>query len=1204
MNYEPPNDQTIRRFLLGDLPLAEQEDIEIRLLADAELQTAVEVAEFDLIDDYVRGDLPAKELADFVGQFLITGDRRVKVKTARALLHSQAMAETGARIESPENAVSVKDRKRKILFDWRWVAAPAMAVVLILGIGLFIRYRLAQSPVNQGLSLLKESYREKRPIESRLSGFDHAKFDDTLAAGERTQSPEDVMREEAASLLRQANLRERTPESRWALGCYYLLLSQSAAPEGLTKSRRQTLDDALAQLRQAHEAEPNNARFRNDLGVALMELGKRVEPENKESGESLRIFAEAYEHFSAAFDQNRNLLEALFNKALAAEQMRSYEDASSVWRQYLERDGGGEWAKEAREHLDNLEKRKGRALQERESLQQEFLNAALAGDDDRLWKSFSLSRSQTGNAVTERLIDQYLDDLARNRRDEAGQTLNLLARAAELEANPGPPGGNPGRAEIGDPYTRDVVNFYSRVNARQIPALAKARALFKEARAVNPTAKEKSRELYQQARALFAQAGSECEARLADLLLGVIHRLLNEHAPGRAMADELARYSRARGYHWLFVQSLILRSDLSGNRYDFHAAIGHSLRALPLARKLRDYDSELVIYGQLAIEYRLLGEDRQSFDWLRRALDLMGRYPLSPLRGYLIYGVMSTNHQELDLLHAAAACEKEALHLAVEAKRPLQQSRSHAFLSEIYSRLNAYDDAFAQINQALQIGREMEADAMGQNVIAHSLVRLGHLYRLTGQSAPALEHYEKSLELYKRLGIINGVFEANKGKLSIHLLLGDAREAQKDLSEALRLLNNNRDRIREDSLRNSYFDTGQEVYDLAVELYAGLLRDDREAFTLCDQGRAGTLRDSIGAEAIDARRIGERAPDSVQIVQYAALSRSLRIWVVSDSVFQSVSLPIRADDLNAKVRDYLACAATDKTANDERAKRLAKELYTILIKPVEPFLSARKQICFVPDESLSYLPFAALIEPESERYLVEQYEISFAPSSAVFLRCSELADEREKSSNSERAVSVGDPEFNQRLAEQFPVDLTPTARLAESVAGSYAQSRLLTGKEANKEMFRREAPNAEVIHIATHGFSNRNRPELSGVALADGFLQAVEVEKMKLPHTRLVVLSACETGLGRNYRGEGMVGLTRAFLVARAPLVVSSLWAVGAKPTEKLMTIFHQLRTQSGANGRLSTAQALRQAQIAMLKQQHRPYDWAAFAVFGGYAKY
>jgi len=145
-----------------------------------------------------------------------------------------------------------------------------------------------------------------------------------------------------------------------------------------------------------------------------------------------------------------------------------------------------------------------------------------------------------------------------------------------------------------------------------------------------------------------------------------------------------------------------------------------------------------------------------------------------------------------------------------------------------------------------------------------------------------------------------------------------------------------------------------------------------------------------------------------------------------------------------------------------------------------------------------------------------------------------------------------------------------------------------------------------MIHFATHGFLNSLNPELSGLVLAlvdeqgtpqNGYLFAPEVYNLKLDAAELVVLSACQTGLGKEVAGEGVVGLTRGFMYAGAPRVVVSLWSVNDRATADLMKAFYQGMLKQG----LRPAAALRAAQLALWKQKEwqAPYYWAAFTLQG-----
>src|SRR6266511_1458894 len=315
MNHETYNEETIRSFLLGRLSTAKEEEIEIRLLGDPELQAAAEAAEYDLIDDYVRGDLAGYESVLFERNFLISSERREKLRAAYIFKNSTEAAEKEPiPNEAPGHVASIyKKLVRKPdmrSFDWRW-AIPLLALVLVaIGLAPMARRLFFTSHVDQAVAALKRAYAQERPIESRLSGFNHAPW--VVRRGDEEPSANFTLRDEAArTLLREVNNRP-SARAQQALGNMYIL--------------EQNTGEAIKQLGMALKADPDNALIHNDLGAALMELAKsqkekEARSETKiEQGEagSLLTFGRANEHFAQALQKNPALAEAVQRLALLA----------------------------------------------------------------------------------------------------------------------------------------------------------------------------------------------------------------------------------------------------------------------------------------------------------------------------------------------------------------------------------------------------------------------------------------------------------------------------------------------------------------------------------------------------------------------------------------------------------------------------------------------------------------------------------------------------------------------------------------------------------------------------------------------------------------------------------------------------------------------------------------------------------------------
>jgi CHAT domain-containing protein len=305
----------------------------------------------------------------------------------------------------------------------------------------------------------------------------------------------------------------------------------------------------------------------------------------------------------------------------------------------------------------------------------------------------------------------------------------------------------------------------------------------------------------------------------------------------------------------------------------------------------------------------------------------------------------------------------------------------------------------------------------------------------------------------------------------------------------------------------------------------------------------------------------------------------------------------------------------------------------------------------VPDKALHFLPFASLVD-ESHNYLVSSYRLTYSPSSSVLVRCIEEARAKPAKS-SERILAVGNPDFNGSELTKLR-DLPDAEQEALTSASFYGRNPItLIGPQATKQRVLGALRECDVAHLALHCLVEETSPWLAALVLADpnqepatmhrhtrpegdesggkalrggadmadsisprplahagrsaperartfdtaGLLYLDEVYNLTLPRTRLVVLSACQSGLGQYYRGEGMVSLVRPFLALGVPTVVASLWSVNSKATASLMIDFHSQRR----SGNLETSEALRAAQMRMVRGDRfsHPFYWAPFITVG-----
>ncbi|HLL72345.1 MAG TPA: CHAT domain-containing protein [Pyrinomonadaceae bacterium] len=381
-----------------------------------------------------------------------------------------------------------------------------------------------------------------------------------------------------------------------------------------------------------------------------------------------------------------------------------------------------------------------------------------------------------------------------------------------------------------------------------------------------------------------------------------------------------------------------------------------------------------------------------------------------------------------------------------------------------------------------------------------------------------------------------------------------------------------------------------------------------------------------------------------------ALAMALRDRIVPSSLRRAL-LDTGAPTRGLMEERGLALSNNATTANVAAFAEASHALYQNAVAPVASTV-ANKRLLVVADGALNYVPFEALVtatgaggDYSTLPYLVKTNEVSYAPSASVVSAIRQQLARSASAAQSRGLLVVADPVFDPKDArlkgpqaamatgeapgiDSAVADITGTASTAAAGASNFKLARLNGTREEAQQIaalartsglspdiwLDLDASEARVkatdvskyriLHVATHGLLNTERPQFTGVVLSlvgnsegDGFLRTDEIFNLRLG-SPLVMLSACETGLGKERRGEGVIGLTRAFMYAGAPTVGVSLWSVSDKSTAELMTDFYKrLLTRQSPTPQA----AMRAAQIAMItgKKNSAPFYWAPFVLVG-----
>lgn len=322
--------------------------------------------------------------------------------------------------------------------------------------------------------------------------------------------------------------------------------------------------------------------------------------------------------------------------------------------------------------------------------------------------------------------------------------------------------------------------------------------------------------------------------------------------------------------------------------------------------------------------------------------------------------------------------------------------------------------------------------------------------------------------------------------------------------------------------------------------------------------------------------------ENYEMLQYLVMEHGVILWHISADGVQVRNVFLPRSNLAEKITQLAQELEIHPSASQAPPTfdgRIARELFLFLVQPVQQWLKADRLV-IIPHGDLHRLPFQVLQDPSDGHFLGERYALSYAPSATVLLDLKKAA-----SLANGRLLAIADPDLDAAQGE------------VEAIARLYPQRAKVVKEPLAKEAdVKAWAGDYDIVHLAVHGKFNATEPLLSSLQLGsggqdDGQLTAAEIFGLPLDHTRLVVLSACETGKAEVTAGNEILGMMRGLLYAGAGSLVLSYWPVESQATARWMESFYR------AAQSVPPAEAARRALQAVREQpeyQH-PYFWAAF---------
>jgi CHAT domain-containing protein len=530
--------------------------------------------------------------------------------------------------------------------------------------------------------------------------------------------------------------------------------------------------------------------------------------------------------------------------------------------------------------------------------------------------------------------------------------------------------------------------------------------------------------------------------------------------------------------------------------------------------------------------------------------------------------------------------------LPIREARQAQSSLGLSFLlADQAADLRALDMSAAAAQAIEEAKRGVRDLDPGTAEMARALINLTESDLIAEKSADqAVQLLAESVRLYERRGtpFARATTELRRGQLL----------AQMDrLSEAESAFRDGIDYTERERTSLSALSDAAALQDARWDLYAQLAdlywrRNEHEAaFDLLQRGRVPAANPGITGRAAHLSRFTR---DHLTVA-FGIVHSKVFVWARSSTRKQEFVAPVTAENLEKLVHRHGALLRSE--SDRQEFEQVSRRLFDVLMAPLRQELAGVTSITIIPDGALCELAFGALIDVETQRFLIEQVAIDVAPTLPGDRPVQTATADARKDI---QILVVGNPDRSGVTEDRTPS--LPHADLeASAVAALYHHSRLRSRSAATRRTVLAALSDSNAVHFAGHAIADPRRPEVSRLLLAPddedtlGALFAGDIDQLRLPNLELVVLAACGTAAGRLARGTGVMSLARAFLYAGAHSVVATLWPIDDKESGSLFVAFHRQWIRG-----LAPAEALRAAQLEALHAGHAPREWAAVVTFVG----
>ncbi len=1069
-----------------------------------------------------------------------------------------------ARPEWRQNmAATLRDsvRERQPMSSW-WRAviawptpayafAGAVAVVAVAWVGMWVLHPPSAE------QLLAQAYTEHRTLEVRIPGARFAPLQ-AQRGTERSDfdKPQSLLK--AEDLIGE-NLRKYPTDPAWL---------QARARADLLNGN---YDSAIKSLDRALERQPNSPVLLTDLGSAYF---VRAESANRPID-----YGNAIELFGKALANSPDDPIALFNRALASEHMFFYTQAVDDWEHYLRVDPQGEWSEDARRRLTALkEKIKQHDRSENEPLlTPDQIAHAGAIDPAMLEKIDSRIEEYLNLAVAAWLPESYRNAQAPTSgvTDSRGALVVLSAIAVEKHK---------------DRWLADLLAYSASRNFA--PAVAElSDALRANEAGSNITARDHA----WAAERLFVLAGNEAGALRAHIEYLFASHDAQEAKPCLDAASGVEPRFKNHFYPWLAAQFHIdegtcygLMENLGQTRRLYEQAAHEAQASGYNSIYLRTQDHLSTLDGRSGLLLSGWGRTEQALARFWR-----GHYV--PMRGYNLYYNLYEFSRVSRQPYLQMAAWRDGIALSESFSDNVIRAMAHSLMADAAIGAGRPQTAEREFTHAKQLFAAAPQIKSTRIADLEAETRLGEVLTSEGK---ARESVVRLRQLAPEISKLSDNFLA----IMFYTALGDAEsnvgenaEAESDLFSAIALAELQLKSITDEPLRLRWRQQTSRTYRNLVQLRFRQ-GETQEALEVWESYRGTSARSIRGLHLagisttrslFDLHEVAFQLHDITNqtVVSYALLPEGIATWVYDNRGVFSHWTEGSPSNIEAAAKRFRSLCSNP--ASDEAdLRQTGRDLYDILVAPVEQHLSRDRVLVVELDEGLEGLPFEALLDSEN-RYLAERgpvvsslgfYYRSGSPEIAITPKASALIV----------AVPV-----SSAMGDSSTSPLPDAASEGEMVAQGFNGAHLLAGNAATLPAVLSELSGVSVFHFAGHAISS---PQHSGLLLFDGLLSTDSLKQNPLSGVQLAVLSACDSQDGYDGGLFDADSLAGAFLRSGVPHIVASRWNVDSAATRQFMNLFYRALLAGD-----SVSDSIHKAQVGLRSTpgMAHPYYWSAFTAFG-----